>query len=644
MKTSTPCNLRFFEKALQDALRRGVPALPLKLRCGMQQSALYILIQHPSTSSLSQQDYSVALDEALRQVLLQPNAKVPDLETLKTLRIYLYRSGQNRPYAGRTIALTKQSTGLSDLATHRAPNPVESNPVHLSTADHGAEVDAVEPKSVSSAAIALSPTEQSNMDGPAKLSTESTVAEPGIVQSETSVVPQRPSSIRIPFYHRRLDRRSKIFGAAAGLALAVLGVGSYGLTRPCVIGACATLSQAQQLSQTSEEMLQAAHSAEDVVVAYERLVEASYRLSKIPFWSKHYHQAQGLLANYQAEADLVAQIVVAQRQAREASLLTQNPPHPLEVWEDVRMKWQEAIVQLQSVPQDTLVANIAKTKLAEYQTNLVTINRRIRQEQDAQEKVAAARKAAQLAEAREGAAASSESWQLVHVTWQVVMNRLNDVPRDTMAYAEAQQLASIYESRLAASRDRLSREEVSASSYSQAIMLAEQAANYEQSGQWTQAVAHWQNALTHARQVPKETSYYDQVQPLINSYVEALNQAELHLNTAVAVEQARPLLEDVCHASSDLCTFTLTTEEIQVYVSAAYVDVIRRAMVSGGMTISTVDTDSALTKATGLLRAIAEVGILTQVPVGVYDAEGMLMGTYIPDLNGYIQPQTASSS
>jgi hypothetical protein len=84
----------------------------------------------------------------------------------------------------------------------------------------------------------------------------------------------------------------------------------------------------------------------------------------------------------------------AQRLAMEAAVMTQNPPHPLEVWQRSQAKWQEAIKLLESIGEDSSIAIQAKDKLAVYQANYTAISNRIVTEQKATANLEAAQKLA----------------------------------------------------------------------------------------------------------------------------------------------------------------------------------------------------------------------------------------------------------
>jgi hypothetical protein len=445
--------------------------------------------------------------------------------------------------------------------------------------------------------------------------------------------------------HSRLTFLSRLpvpmvgLGAAAGLF--ALAGSLYMLTRPCVIGACVPLQTAQRLSQEAAQLAQANSSAMDVSEAYQKLAEGSYLLGTIPQWSGEYAEAQALLRVYGTQSEALGQVVTALQTANEAAHASQNPPHPLSRWEEIRGMWEAAIAPLEQVSPNHPIYPLAQQKLTEYQANLSMINQRIVIEQQAQDKIKLARDTARLAEAREGVADSPESWQLTHVTWQVVVNLLQQIPSGTMAHAEAEQLLAIYQPRLDEARDRRLQEEISAKAYNQALSMAEAARQLEQQNQWSQAVSQWRSALANAQQIPTGTSYHGQVQPLVNSYTSSLSQAQETLRSAVARGNAQAQLEQTCAGTVRVCTFTVTDEEIQVQITSDYDQAIEQAIANGQAAGNPNAQAEATAHSNALLRALADISESTQVPIELYNADGSLFGTYVPELSGYVTRQAS---
>lgn len=603
-----------------------------QVRCLFKQGTLQVLAQHPAPADSTSSPASInvtavfsALQQTLEDLPPQALAVAPALGAVLPIQLFLRLAGQQQPYARHEFQriLAPPPPGLRhplvDPPQERQGSGAEAQPSSAQPADALTIPGAL--------AVVAVPDAEDNQEGerePALPALEAaSPAEPAMVGGR-ELVSGREQWLR---------PRSMI-GLAVGLLIG--GIGLYGLTRPCVVGDCTPLQTAQQLSQESMQAIAADASAAAVMTAYQQVVEASYLLSTIPPWSSYREAAQSLLVSYESQAEVLAQIVSAQEQATAAAELGLNPPHPLEVWHEVQGLWQGAIAQLEQVPADSFATSLAQSKQAEYQTNLVAINRRIVVEQEAQNKVKTARDTAKLAEAREGIATSVESWQLAYVTWQVVVNQLQAVPQGTMAYAEAEQLLAIYRPYLAAARDRHTQEAISVRAFNQALTLAEQARVLEQQRQWSQAVEVWQEALTNAQQVPNNTSYNDQATPLISSYTTALTQAQDRLRVAVGMQSAKTDLDRICSGTPRICNYTLESEVIQVYITADYDQAVEQAIAATEMTGDYQTRAGVMAHVNSLLRAIAAISENSQLSIELYNSDGSLFGTYIPRLSGYV--------
>lgn len=441
----------------------------------------------------------------------------------------------------------------------------------------------------------------------------------------------KPSAPAKPWVQEHRRQRQIALGIAGIVAIAS---GIYALSRPCVLGECQNIIQAQALDATASATIQDPQSAQEVVDAYDQWVDASYLLQQIPPWSRSYTEAQRLLGIYEERMGVLNNVVQAQHQAYAAAVKSQNPPHPVDVWREIRILWQEAITLLQAVPQESSVYPLAQQKLLEYEANLGAIDGRIETERAAQAKIQTAREAATVAEARQQVANSLATWQQAYATWQATINLLRQVPTNTMSYAESQQLLEIYQTKLGAARDRLQQETIAQSSYQQALALADQAAAYEDSRQWSQAVISWRDALNQAQQVPKGTTYHDQAQPLIMSYSQSLSTAEEKLQAAVSLQEAEVQVAQLCNTSKQ-CTSRMSGDRIQIQVTQSAL---------GNGTFPLPGTTQPIAEPfNNLLRSVADIGQRAQVKIDVFNVDGSLFGTYTPDVNGYVPASTATT-
>ncbi|MEB3359655.1 MAG: hypothetical protein VKK04_23215 [Synechococcales bacterium] len=576
-----------FSQASQKDLMRPT------VRCVWKQQTLLIVIDHAEPPSPDGAAIAAVLANRLQELATQPG-RHPSMDAFISppamfpVRLFMRLHGQSKPYwASRLAIATEPPTD----AEPKAPHPPPSAP-------------------------------EQPMTQP-----------PEGIKSPPTPPPRWGGS--------RWLKSLLISGGC--LAIALVGAGVYGLTRPCVmVEACPPIDEAQTLNHAATALLTAPQpTVKAAMNAHENLIDATEQLRRIPFWSPYHEQAQTLLGTYEQQADVVAAVVSAQRQGHEAAQASQGPPHPLTTWEDIRQTWQGAIAKLTEVPSDAMVAPLAKTKLGEYQANLTLIERRIAMEQQAQKKVQEARQAAQLAETREEVADSRETWEKVEITWQTALNRLAEVPAEAMAYAEAQQLEAIYRPRLAVASERRLHEGISEDAYSQAVQLASQAIGYERNAQWNQAVTHWQNALESAEQVPQDTSYYDQARPLINSYHTALERSQQGLRLALVLQSVREDLHRACHTPPELCSYTTTSDSLRLQIVSAYGRVIEQAIAAGRSQSNASQPSDLITRINYLLNRVAQIGTDSQVPVEFYRADGSLLGTYRPETAGFVPSQPA---
>jgi hypothetical protein len=98
---------------------------------------------------------------------------------------------------------------------------------------------------------------------------------------------------------------------------------------------------------------------------------AAQRLS---IYQKNYAAISGRLAD---EKDAQENLKAAQSLAWQASVIVQNPPHPLRVWQRANSKWQEAIALLEPIGSNTTIAPQTQAKLATYRSNQDVIDQRI---------------------------------------------------------------------------------------------------------------------------------------------------------------------------------------------------------------------------------------------------------------------------
>ena len=416
------------------------------------------------------------------------------------------------------------------------------------------------------------------------------------------------------------------------MTVAVVGffASLFVFSRPCVTGSCPQIETAKQLNQESAQTVKKAKNTADLQKGKQKLTTATALLGSIPPWSRYHAEAEKLLQTYQVQANRIDPVLTAMEKGDEAAQKSQNPPHDKDEWQDIESTWKQAIALLRQVPKNSSVYPLAKQKLNEYYVNLTEINQRVSIEDRSADQLVAARQTAQAAEALEVSAKSLENWQEVELTWDKAINTLSSIPKTSTAYEEAQQLLESYEPKLTTVRQRRSQEQIAANIYSQSVTVASLAQTLEQRNQWTQAVASWRRALTYAQQVPKGTFYYPQAQPLIDSYSNALVQAEEKLKVALVLQKANNDMNKVCTGVPKICDHIVTRQGIKVYLTPAYVNSVRRTAMSAGINGDAgilAGVDDHLKTLQSALEAISENSGLA---LEIYDHNRSQIGGYTP--------------
>ncbi|WP_413163515.1 hypothetical protein ACL6C3_29260 [Capilliphycus salinus ALCB114379] len=131
-------------------------------------------------------------------------------------------------------------------------------------------------------------------------------------------------------------------------------------------------------------------------------------------------------------------IATAQQYAVQAVMVGQDPPHPVETWEQAVDLWEKAIRQLEKVSDDHSSYQEAQEKLSEYKSNLKAVKRRLNEEQ---ESIAAMERANQLiSEWRELTRSSDLDFGVMNRKLANIIYTLEGVKPGTTVNAEAQDL------------------------------------------------------------------------------------------------------------------------------------------------------------------------------------------------------------
>ena len=424
---------------------------------------------------------------------------------------------------------------------------------------------------------------------------------------------------------------SQVEFLSASLSLAILIGCFYAINQPCVIGKCMIIPTAKELNQQSLETIKNVKNSLAPKQAQEKLETAVKDLEKIPFWSINYLESQHLKSTYKIENEHLETIRKALRNGEQAAQNSKGLPLPIEDWVEIQSLWQEAIALLEKVPEESRAYPFAQNKLQQYRKYLVAIKGRLTTEEEANQKLIAAKKSAQLAETREVIAQFPESWKNVYSNWGNALEKISTIPPQTTAYLEAKNLLPQYEQKLQLAEERRITEEIGEERYNQAISYSKQAEVFEQRGNWKEATEYWQKALTSAEEVPNNSSYYSKIKPLTKSYNTLLKVAAANQRLLETLGKARQDLSKTCQGKPKICQYSVTKDLITVRLTSDYVEKIKKtakAVESSKDKKSRTELEKHLKTLQVALEAISNNA---KIPLEVYNPQGLKIAAHFPN-------------
>ena len=604
MKTATkPNDLLVLGHLLQAALQAKLSEnVPVQVRCLEKDGTLVIVVQHPVDIVLNPQQSFGFLEQTILKEYPHVAPKV---------QMHIRVAGIKQGYASHSFVVpSSEATPTPDLA--------ESVPLGKP----------LPPPPSAMASFATESPQSGSFEPPAHKEPHPW-DQPIVGNTEPPQKPPEDSSSAVTPNSKR--GMLPLIMAGAGLSLLIFFGTLYFLSRPCVVGSCQAMSDAEALNQKSSAILQKPQSGKEVLEAQQQLTDAIQLLESIPPWSSQHGKAQELIKSYKTQAERVSTMVAALKTAARAAYKSDNPPHPPFLWTEIQGMWREAIAKLEQLPTNSNLQPVAKEKIKAYKTNLDQTNQRLLKERQAQAYLQSAKDAALIAEARQGVAQSLEHWQSVYSSWQWAMNRLKQIPKGTTAYQEAQQLTAQYLPKVASARDRQTQEQIAANAYNQGLKLAQRAKESQVSNQMSQAVANWRNALSFVNQVSSNTYYYGKAQALASTYAVALKQTQAQLQLAIKFQQARRDLSQTCYGKTKACIYTIDNNLIKVRLSPAYLQTVRdtafTAQTKGDANAQTGVVNHILT----LGEALEAISDNARIPLEVYAPDGSIIQSHSPN-------------
>ncbi len=612
--------------------------------CSERSGRLLLLADHPAPEMVEPNDLLRELEAAFRELV--PTVGLPEADWAiaheLSVRIALKLGGVTQPYAFHTFTWHPEDAAQllfpvnSDTSSTEAEAPAES----LDDESLGKAADKGIP--LTSNGAGSPPLVAPGLPHPDEaLPAMASFSDQALALPDVAVQPPPPN----PWRQRGRQwatqgLRSLGYYWSYGLAALILvgsGAFAYALTRPCVVGSCDRLDQATDIYDQAQATLAGSPSGDNLVTAQADIQTAIDLLTPIPTWSSRYPEAQADLQRYEGSVAALNALIQAQAIAREASNLSQDPPHPVERWVKVHLLWKQSMDLLADIPAESPAFDFAQQKLQEYRQNHSAIGRRIVAEEEAEANFSTAIQTGNLARQRMDTANSLAGWQLADKEWQAAIKGLTLIPQGTMAYSEAQAQLRDYQQQRLRSTNRAALEEAGAHHYNQAVQAARTAAAYEAKGQWTLAVAQWSQAVGSARQIPADTILAEEGGVLLETYQPALANAQNRLRTAVALQTLTTTLAQLCKQSATPCTLREDPSQVQVVLSSQYAEPLRQAITPPAADGTFAFTNQINASTQQLIEQIITVSHQIDRQVAIYDAHGGFVARYRPDLGGFVK-------
>lgn len=624
-------NLQRLEQDLQNRLHAELAQGQLmQVRCVFKEGILITLVQHGKPAL----PYPRRVFRIIRQFLYE-SAVLKQHQVLMYLRV----EGSNQPYAFHT--LTEQSTEHIEESVSPPDPPVVSPVMAAEPEALEEELDEFAPQFAEGESEPLTAEDSGFEEGSVAFTSDpdeeferydEDEAEEGGFEGFTSVDGGFESSTGVDYGDevgdRRLGKATLLF--AACLALAFSSTAFYVLTRPCVIGSCQTIDRAGKLSDQAIDTFQSNPTGQQILTAQGQLKQAVKSLEAIPFWSPRYTEAQEKLKDYRDLSGSLDQVIESLLLASAAAQLSQNPPFPADKWGEIAGKWKEAIAGLSAIPPQDFFHPFAQSKIQDYERNLSVINLRLTQEKDSIAILAQAQEEAKIAQVQQGVAQSLDSWEQAYLSWSAAVQKLESIPVGTTSYQEAQDLIDSYVPQMSSTKENQDKETLAQSIYDQGIRISQLAKDAEIAQDWQQAAFHWKNAIRYMQEVPKDTYVATLAEPAIAQFNQAIESSKVQLQLYNRLKQAETELQRTCVGDPNICTFSIDAKTIDVRLTAAYVDQVQKNAVQASATNNNDAKIRLLDHIATLEQALEVISRNANIPVQVYDVNGVLLVDYKP--------------
>jgi hypothetical protein len=668
-------DLKVLECSLRDQLHAHMGrVLPFQVQCIFKDGVLWVLAQHSPEVVIDTQETFRVLERTLQAE--QPDRQLP-------VKLYLRKSDDKKPYSTENFTIYPS---IRDALPGEAAPSIDNTELNIAedTSDQitGGELapiavmsefnedDGLETAEASLVTEADSSVHTDFLVQPAAptnqeanrakeildrlaLGTEMAISphsptadptSPDFLSSDTitdisgSIEDTHDDSfahdIENSFAHTAMEqpqplRRGLWVAGGIGL-LALLGAGSYGLSRPCVLGSCPQLEQSQTLAEKSLAVFNGEATGKEILTAQNGLHQSIAQFKSVPIWSSSHGRAAADLKKYEAQSAMLDITVDGMKKASRASEKTSKQPVSQATWKESKKLWEGAIADLRRVDSSSRAYALAQQKITEYQQKLDIVNQNITSEAGADKLLLSAKILAVNTTAKQAQVKTIEDWQAVQKDWRTFNEQIAGIPDDVTAYPEAQKLQKEYQQQIAAVNDKLTKEKIHGETFEKAKLAAATAQKNREAKKLEESLASWNTAITTLQNIPAESIYQPRVETLSVEYTKSMQQTESLVIAEKKAAQASDSLKKICDGKPQVCSYKMADNKILVTLMAEYAQTVRK-------TANDANKEADQNAQTGLIRHISSLGDAlelvsnnAQLPLQLYSDNGKLIQTYTP--------------
>ncbi|AUC61466.1 hypothetical protein AA637_09985 [Cyanobacterium sp. HL-69] len=417
-----------------------------------------------------------------------------------------------------------------------------------------------------------------------------------------------------------------IISLIIGIIFTIGGGLAFYFTRPCAVGECSLIPEAQESVDNSLLSINEDMSKIELEELQLNLIAVNLRLGNIPSWSKSYDQAQTLIIENQLIIDDLETILQSLQLRENAQNMSAELPLSMDEWTRVENFWIEAIALIESINNPFLTPWI-ENKLEEYNDNLVVAKDSFEQEQMGDQLLSEVKQIAQQNEELNNNISSLEELKIVESNWQKAIEKVREIPLLTTAETEKENLLEEYNQYLTQIRATIRQEEIANNLYGQIQNKIIQAQNAQTNNQWTNAVNYWQEINNLISQFPEDTLKQPQLESLKQSAPENLSQAQEELKQAINRNNAREELAKICEGSGKICDYSVETNRIKVTLTSDYLRNIARIAEQSTNGVNN-ETDVLINHINQVEKNYRYLSSKYEMPLEVYNPQQKLIVRY----------------